>query len=115
MTEVSKPPEYASTIFMIGPAVLAIDRSGQSKNRVFNPALPSGIAFRCNAGDPSFAMNAPTRSAADRAPAFTLVEIMVVIVIIGLLAALAIPAVRRSQRASQNTRVINDFRVFVQA
>jgi type II secretory pathway pseudopilin PulG len=40
---------------------------------------------------------------------------MVVIVIIGLLAALAIPAVRRTQRASQNTRVINDFRVFVQA
>jgi type II secretion system protein G len=46
---------------------------------------------------------------------FTLVEIMVVIVIIGLLAALAIPAVRRNQRSSQNTRVINDFRVFTQA
>lgn len=40
---------------------------------------------------------------------------MVVIVIIGLLAALAIPAIRRSQRSSQNTRVINDFRVFTQA
>jgi prepilin-type N-terminal cleavage/methylation domain-containing protein len=47
--------------------------------------------------------------------AFTLVEIMIVIVIIGLLAALAIPAIRRSQRSSQNTRVINDFRVFTQA
>jgi type II secretion system protein G len=46
---------------------------------------------------------------------FTLVEIMVVIVIIGLLAALAIPAIRRSQRSSQNTRAINDFRVFSQA
>jgi type II secretory pathway pseudopilin PulG len=43
------------------------------------------------------------------------VEIMVVIVIIGLLAALAIPAIKRTQRASQNTRVINDFRVFSQA
>lgn len=46
---------------------------------------------------------------------FTLVEIMVVIVIIGLLAALAIPAVRRTSRSSQNTRMINDFRVFAQA
>ncbi|MBI2518760.1 MAG: type II secretion system protein [Opitutae bacterium] len=46
---------------------------------------------------------------------FTLVEIMVVVVIIGLLAALAIPAFQRIQRASRSTRVINDFRVFVQA
>lgn len=40
---------------------------------------------------------------------------MVVVVIIGLLAALALPAFQRSQRASQTARVVNDFRIFSQA
>jgi len=40
---------------------------------------------------------------------------MVVVVIIGLLAALAIPAFQRVRRASENSRVANDFRVFAQA
>ena len=46
---------------------------------------------------------------------FTLVEIMIVVVIIGLLAAMAIPAFQRVRRRSQNSTVVNDFRVFAQA
>jgi len=40
---------------------------------------------------------------------------MIVVVIIGLLAAIAIPAVKKTQRAAQNNTVVNDFRVFSQA
>src|SRR3954467_5056472 len=46
---------------------------------------------------------------------FTLVEIMVVVVIISVLAAIAVPTVARVQRRARTTAVMNDFRVFAAA
>lgn len=43
---------------------------------------------------------------------FTLVEIMIVVVIIGLLAALAIPAFQKVRTETQGNRVANDMRIF---
>lgn len=43
---------------------------------------------------------------------FTLVEIMIVVAIIGLLAGLAVPAIRKARTRAQCTRVANDLRVF---
>jgi len=42
--------------------------------------------------------------------AFTLVEIMIVVAIIGLLAALAIPGFVKSRKQSQGRRILNDAR-----
>ena len=42
---------------------------------------------------------------------FTLVEIMIVVAIIALLAAIAVPGFLRARRRSQATRVLNDLRM----
>ena len=47
-----------------------------------------------------------------RSCAFTLVEIMIVVVIIGLLAAMAIPALNKVRAKSQATTIANDVRTF---
>jgi prepilin-type N-terminal cleavage/methylation domain-containing protein len=60
-----------------------------------------------------FHSSAPPRRR--RAGGFTLVEIMIVTVIIGMLALLGMPALQKTRLASQNSRFISDLRVFAQA
>jgi general secretion pathway protein G len=49
-----------------------------------------------------------------RRRAFSLVELMIAVVIIGILAALAVPAMTKLKRSSQNNRFISDLRTFAQ-
>lgn len=56
--------------------------------------------------------HAGKRTFASSDAAFTLVEIMVVVVIIGLLAAIGIPAFLRAKEKSMASRYTNDFRQF---
>ncbi|MGB0416673.1 MAG: type II secretion system protein [Coraliomargarita sp.] len=43
---------------------------------------------------------------------FTLVEIMIVVVLIGLLSAMAIPAFKKVRESSLSSRLMNDYRIF---
>lgn len=47
-----------------------------------------------------------------RTSGFTLVEIMIVIMIIGLLASLAFPGFDSARRNAQNAKLVNDFRIY---
>ena len=47
--------------------------------------------------------------------AFTLVEIMIVVAIIALLAAIAVPGFLRARKRSQATKILNDLRLIVAA
>ncbi len=55
------------------------------------------------------------RSRRRRSEGFTLVEIMIVVLIIGLLATLAFPAFQRSRIAAQSNRFVSDLRTFSHA
>src|SRR5213080_4526154 len=54
------------------------------------------------------AMKMPNRS---QAHAFTLVEIMIVVAIIALLAAIAVPGFLRARKRSQASKILNDLRL----
>src|SRR5437764_883522 len=51
------------------------------------------------------------RPAARRVIGFTLVEIMIVVAIIALLAAIAVPGFLRARKRSQASRILNDLRL----
>ena len=53
---------------------------------------------------------APNRRRRRRIQGFTLIEIMIVVVIIGVLASMAIPAFQKVRRNSQNKTFVNDLR-----
>ena len=52
-------------------------------------------------------------SKTDQAPAFTLVEILILLVIIGILATVAMPYMRQALESSQNVRLVNDWATFM--
>jgi len=55
-------------------------------------------------------MNQPNKKQ-NKVQAFTLVEIMIVVAIIALLAAIAVPGFLRARKRSQASRVVNDLRL----
>ncbi len=64
---------------------------------------------------PNYAVGSLRERPIPRRHGYTLVEIMVVVVIIGLLAAIAIPAFKRVQERSAASRIANDLRQYAEA
>jgi prepilin-type N-terminal cleavage/methylation domain-containing protein len=64
-----------------------------------------------SAGLPVAELGAMKKSAFATTRGFTLVEIMIVVSIIALLAALAVPGFLRARKRSQASRIINDLRL----
>jgi prepilin-type N-terminal cleavage/methylation domain-containing protein len=60
-------------------------------------------------------MNRPSDPGRPRKAAFTLIEMLVVILILGILVALLVPAISGAVRTAQNARVTGDITVFGQA
>ena len=64
-----------------------------------------GLLFKCGI------IHADNNMMLKRKNGFTLIEIMIAVGIIGLLAAIALPSLRKSRNNAQNAKFINDLRV----
>jgi prepilin-type N-terminal cleavage/methylation domain-containing protein len=80
----------------------------RTRRRHLCPARPGEFLPSAGPGRKRRAFRSARQSRFEKT-AFTLVEIMIVVVIIGLLAAIAIPAFQRSRERSQASRFTNDF------
>src|SRR4029077_5646792 len=70
-----------------------------------------GIAERSQTNNRDKESNSMLKAINKRRGGFTLVEIMIVVAIIALLAAIAVPGFLRARKPSQASRILNDLRM----